>query len=47
MDNKSNSSSKIKIRNEYFLGEFKVEDYLQKQVDLLFEKYKNDGFKED
>lgn len=37
---KPTASPKIKIRNEYFLGEVKVEDYLQKEVALLLEKYK-------
>ncbi|WHY64664.1 hypothetical protein [Neobacillus sp. SuZ13] len=44
---KTKSTTKVKIRKEIFLGEFKVEDYLQKQVELLLEKYKKDGFKED
>jgi hypothetical protein len=31
---------KIKIRKRVFLGEFKIEDYLQKEVALLLEKSK-------
>jgi hypothetical protein len=31
---------KIKIRKEVFLGEFKIEDYLKKEVALLLEKSK-------
>lgn len=31
---------KIKIRKRVFLGEFKIEDYLQKEVVLLLEKSK-------
>jgi hypothetical protein len=31
---------KIKIRKRVFLGEFKIEDYLQKEVSLLLEKSK-------
>lgn len=34
------TSPKIKIRKEIFLGEIKIEDYLQKEVSLLLEKYK-------
>jgi hypothetical protein len=34
------STPKIKIRKEVFLGEFKIEDYLQKEVALLLEKSK-------
>lgn len=31
---------KLRIRKRIFLGEFKIEDYLQKEVSLLVEKYK-------
>lgn len=31
---------KIKIRKRVFLGEFKIEDYLQKEVALILEKSK-------
>jgi hypothetical protein len=31
---------KIRIRKRVFLGEFKLEDYLQKEVALLIEKSK-------
>jgi hypothetical protein len=31
---------KVKIRKRVFLGEFKIEDYLQKEVALLLEKSK-------
>jgi hypothetical protein len=34
------TTPKIKIRKEVFLGEFKIEDYLQKEVALLLEKSK-------
>jgi hypothetical protein len=31
---------KVKIRKRYFLGEIKLDEYLQKEVSLLLEKYK-------
>jgi hypothetical protein len=34
------TTPKLKIRNRVFLGEFKIEDYLQKEVALLLEKSK-------
>jgi hypothetical protein len=37
---KSETSSKIRIRKRVFLGEFKIEDYLKKEVSLLLEKSK-------
>lgn len=41
MEKSTNSTSpKIKIRNRFFLGEFKIEDYLQKEVAVVIEKYK-------
>jgi hypothetical protein len=33
-------TQKIKIRKEVFLGEFKIEDYLKKEVALLLAKSK-------
>jgi hypothetical protein len=38
---KKATTPKVKIVKEVFLGEFKIEDFLQKKVDLLLEKYKN------
>jgi hypothetical protein len=40
VNKKSETQPKIKIRNEIFLGEIKLEDYLLKEVELLLEKYK-------
>jgi hypothetical protein len=37
---KPNITLKVEIIEEVFLGEFKIEDYLQKKVALLLEKYK-------
>jgi hypothetical protein len=37
---KPEASIKIKIRKRVFLGEFKIEEYLQKEVSLLLEKSK-------
>lgn len=34
------ASHKIEIIEEVFLGEFKIEDYLQKEIALLLEKSK-------
>jgi hypothetical protein len=34
------ATSKIEIIEEVFLGEFKIEDYLQKEIALLLEKSK-------
>jgi hypothetical protein len=34
------ATPKIEIIEEVFLGEFKIEDYLQKEVALLLEKSK-------
>jgi hypothetical protein len=39
-EKKNNTTSKIKIRKQVFLGEFKIEDYLRKEVELLLEKMK-------
>lgn len=36
----NHNTPKVKIIEEVFLGEFKIEDYLQKKVALLLEKYK-------
>jgi hypothetical protein len=35
------TTTKVRIVKEVFLGEFKIEDYLQKKVEFLLEKYKN------
>jgi hypothetical protein len=35
------STPKIKIRKQVYLGEFKIEEYLLKEVELLIEKMKN------
>jgi hypothetical protein len=37
---KAEAGTKIKIRKRVFLGEFKIEEYLQKEVSLLLEKSK-------
>ncbi|NWQ40379.1 hypothetical protein MLOOGBEN_06660 [Bacillus sp. EB106-08-02-XG196] len=34
------STSKIKIRKEIFLGEIKLEDFLRREAELLLKKYK-------
>jgi hypothetical protein len=34
------TTPKLKIRKRVFLGEFKIEEYLQKEVALLLEKSK-------
>jgi hypothetical protein len=34
-------TAKVRITKRVFLGEFKIEDYLQKEVELLIEKMKN------
>jgi hypothetical protein len=39
-EKKKDSVPKIKITKRVFLGEFKIEDYLRKEVELLLEKYK-------
>jgi hypothetical protein len=39
-ENKKSTTSKVEIIEEVFLGEFKIEDYLQKKVALILEKYK-------
>jgi hypothetical protein len=41
-EKKKDTEPKIRIVNRVFLGEFKIEDYLQKEVELLLEKYKNE-----
>jgi hypothetical protein len=40
MEKATESTPKIKIRKRVFLGEFKIEDYLKKEVALLLEKSK-------
>jgi hypothetical protein len=40
-NNKKNPAQKVRIVEEVFLGKFKIDDYLQKKVELLLEKYKN------
>ncbi|WP_260631355.1 hypothetical protein [Neobacillus niacini] len=37
---KKQTTPKVKIVKQVFLGEFKIEDYLQKEVERLLEKYK-------
>jgi hypothetical protein len=37
---KIDATPKIKIRKRVFLGEFKIEVYLRKEVELLLEKMK-------
>lgn len=37
---KTTTTPKLKIRNVVYLGEFKIEEFLQKKVALLLEKYK-------
>jgi hypothetical protein len=37
---KRETTPKVRIVEEVFLGEFKIEDYLQKKVALILEKYK-------
>ena len=44
-NDKKTTTPKVHIIDRVFLGKINLEDYLQKEVELLLEKYKTQGYK--